>query len=281
MSKYVFVLAPPYSGSTVLFRLLDTSHGVSALPGEGQFIDAVRDEMRAAPWDGSRPLDWQRIKSVWESHWDLAKPLLLEKSPPNLIRAEAIEAAFDPAHFILMLREPYAHIEGLARRSGVPPMDLAKSATRAERVRRAADLWLEFALAQRETIKNRKQVTWFTYEGLTQEPARIASQLKTFLPELGSLDVEARFGVHAVSGTQARELQDMNAPKRALLRVADFEIISDALKPHPNLLEFFGYDLRDPAPDQDRIARRAAFSIAVERAKSNLVKLLPGRGKGG
>ncbi len=279
MSKFVFVLAPPYSGSTVLFRLLDTSPHVSALPGEGQFIAEVTDEMRAAPWDKAEAFNWRRIRGIWETYWDSSKPLLLEKSPPNMIRAAAIEEAFDPAWFIVMMREPYAHIEGLARRAHVPPMGLSKSASRAERIKRATELWLDFAATQRETIAARKHVTWFTYEALTQEPARIASQLQTFLPELGNLDIEARFGVHAVSGTQARELSDMNAPKRALLRAADFEIISDLLMPKRDLVEFFGYELRNAGVNQDWIARKAAMRNVFARAKSNLMKLLPGRGK--
>lgn len=279
MSKFVFVLAPPYSGSTVLFRLLDTSAHVSALPGEGQFIAEVKDEMRAAPWDEAHALDWAHIRGVWETYWDQTKPLWLEKSPPNLIRAAAIEEAFDPAWFIVMMREPYAHIEGLARRADVPPMGLTKSAARPTRIARAAELWLEFAKVQRASIDERAHVTWFTYEALTQDAPRIATQLKTFLPELGNLDIDARFGVHAVSGTQARELQDMNAPKRALLRAADFEIISDVLAPHEELLKFFGYGLRKPAANQDWIARRAGLKNEIARAGSNIMKLLPGRGK--
>jgi len=279
MSKFVFVLAPPYSGSTVLFRLLDTSAHVSALPGEGQFVEDVTAEMRAAPWDETKPLNWGRIREAWEPYWDNSKPLHLEKSPPNMIRAAAIEEAFDPAHFIVMMREPYAHIEGLARRGHVPPMGLPKSAPRLERIARAAELWLEFAATQRKTISERRHVTWFTYEGLTQEAPRIATQLKSFLPELGNLDIEARFGVHAVSGTTARELQDMNAPKRALLQAADFEIISDILRPQEDLLKFFGYRLRDAAPNQDWVARRATFKNTMARAGSNIVKWLPGRGK--
>jgi len=279
MTKYVFVMAPPYSGSTVLFRLLETSPHVSALPGEGQFLPEVRDTMRAAPWDRTRELPWAQIRVAWKKYWNGSKPLLLEKSPPNMMRAKAIEAAFDPAYFIVMMRAPYAHIEGLARRAHVPPMDLSKNAGRAQAMARAAELWLTFAEAQRETIAKRQNVVWITYEQLTQDAGGAAAKLQEFLPELGPLDTEARFGVHSVEGTRARELEDMNEVKRRLLTKADFEIINDVLGGHTDLLAFFGYTLLQPREDQDLIALQARTVNRLKRTWTNVVKNLPGHRK--
>jgi len=279
MSKFVFVLAPPYSGSTVLFRLLETSVHVSALPGEGQFLPEVKDIMRAAPWDKSDAFPWGEIRTAWEGYWDLSKPLLLEKSPPNMIRAAEIERAFDPAYLIVMVRSPYAHIEGLARRSNVPPMDLPKGAGRAQAIARAAELWLEFARKQRKTITEREHVTWFTYEALTVEPDRVADQLREFLPELGELNTAAQFGVHSAEGTMARAIQDMNAAKEGLLTRSDFEIVNDVIGGHADLLAFFGYGILLPRKDQDWVAIKARASNRLKRSWANIVKNLPGKGK--
>lgn len=279
MSKFVFVMAPPYSGSTVLTQLLETSEAVSALPGEGQFLPEVRDVMRLDPWGAHQSLPWDAIREVWEAYWDMDRPLLLEKSPPNLIKSAAIEAAFDPAWFILMMREPYAHIEGLARRPDVPPMELAKRAAREDCIARAAECWIMFARAQAETLDARRHAIWFTYEEMTQEPGAVATKLQEFLPELGALDTAARFGVHSVSGTAARELEDMNEDKRKLLTARDFAQITEALRTHADLLNRFGYTLRDPAPDQDQIARKEKAWIARTRALNNLKKVFQGSGK--
>jgi len=279
MTKYVFVMAPPYSGSTVLFRLLETSAHVSGLPGEGQFVSEVRDVMRAAPWDRTRRLPWGDIRGAWEKYWDTTKPLLLEKSPPNMIRAGEIETAFEPAYFIVMLRAPYAHIEGLARRGHVPPMNLSKHAGRAQAIARAAELWLSFAETQRETIAKQQNVFWLTYEQLTQDTDVAVAKLQEFLPELGPLDATARFGVHSVEGTRARELEDMNEAKRRLLTKADFEIINDVLGGHTELLAFFGYALLQPRDDQDLIAFQARTINRLKRTWSNLLKNLPGHKK--
>ncbi len=279
MNKFVFVLAPPYSGSTVLFRLIETSAHVSALPGEGQFLPEVTETMRAAPWDKGQPLPWADIRAAWETYWDKTKPLLLEKSPPNMIRARDIEAAFDPAFFVVLVRSPYAHIEGLARRAHVPPMNLPKNAGRAQAFARAAELWLSFAETQRETIAKSRNVAWLTYEQLTQSPDDAAAKLQAFLPELGALDTGARFGVHALEGTKARELRDMNETKRKLLTKADFEIINDVLGGHTDLLAFFGYELLEPREDQDWIALRNRSLSRLKRTWANIVKNLPGQGK--
>ena len=69
---------------------------VSALPDEGQFLPEVRVEMRAAAWEPHVDVDWARIKTVWDGYWDHTRPILVEKSPPNAGRAQAIAEHFAP-----------------------------------------------------------------------------------------------------------------------------------------------------------------------------------------
>ena len=126
MRIYLFVLCPPYSGSTVLWKLLSTSPKVSALPREGQFLNTVKNIMRKNPWNPQRTFPWNVIKSKWEEVWDCSKPILLEKSPPNIIRAFEIEKVFSPAYFIAMIRNPYAFCEGFSRRNSTSMEDAAK-----------------------------------------------------------------------------------------------------------------------------------------------------------
>jgi len=120
MSYYLFVLCPPYSGSTLLWKLLSTSANVSALPAEGQFLPELESLMREKPWDPAHTLPWPEIKRVWESYWNMDRPVLLEKSPPNLIRTQDILAHFHPVKFVVMVRNPYAQSEGLMRRNNWP-----------------------------------------------------------------------------------------------------------------------------------------------------------------
>jgi hypothetical protein len=49
-----------------------------------------------------------RLQAEWGSHWDLTKPVFLEKSPPNLIRTRFLQALFPEASFVIVMRDPVA-----------------------------------------------------------------------------------------------------------------------------------------------------------------------------
>ncbi|MGB1141093.1 MAG: hypothetical protein ACPG1A_09355, partial [Halioglobus sp.] len=61
MRVYLFVLCPPYSGSTILWKLLATSSQVSSLPSEGQFLPELEPIMRDKPWVKEHRLPWDTI----------------------------------------------------------------------------------------------------------------------------------------------------------------------------------------------------------------------------
>jgi hypothetical protein len=50
----------------------------------------------------------QRLLEAWMPYWDSSKPVLLEKSPPNLIRMRFLRALFPSARFIMVVRHPIA-----------------------------------------------------------------------------------------------------------------------------------------------------------------------------
>jgi hypothetical protein len=54
------------------------------------------------------PESRDRLLSEWGRHWDLTKDVLLEKSPPNLIRTRFLQALFPDAHFVIVIRHPVA-----------------------------------------------------------------------------------------------------------------------------------------------------------------------------
>lgn len=49
-----------------------------------------------------------RLFSEWSSEWDLNRPVLLEKSPPNLVRSRFLQAMFPNSYFVFLLRHPVA-----------------------------------------------------------------------------------------------------------------------------------------------------------------------------
>lgn len=230
MPLYLFVLCPPYSGSTLLWKLLATSPNVSAMPTEGQFLPELKDIMRSAPWKRDQQLPWPEIRAVWHSYWDMGKPVLLEKSPPNLIRTGEIVAHFQPSRFIVLVRNPYAQAEGLMRRNGWSAQRAARFALMCLRAQRDNALTLENSLAT-------------TYEALVTQPDKLVRQLLAFVPELGSVDETASFEIHSVDGTLDRPITDLNKKKIASLAPGVRADISAVLAADEALLDFWGYGL--------------------------------------
>ena len=238
-STHLFILCPPYSGSTLLWKLLATSPNVSALPLEGQFLPELKEIMRDRPWDAERALPWPEIKAVWESYWDRGKPVLLEKSPPNLIRTRDILAHFQPVKFVVMVRNPYAQAEGLMRRNNWT----------AQRAANMAANWLRMQL---ENARELDGALVMTYEALVQDPVAACEKLTAFLPALGELDYTANFEVHSIDGTLNRPITDLNSKKMAALSAADLATMTEVFTAQQDTLAAWGYTLQGnpPAPGE-------------------------------
>ena len=230
MPSYLFVLCPPYSGSTLLWKLLATSENVSSLPQEGQFLPELKDLMRDKPWDANHALPWPEIKRVWESHWDNNKSVLVEKSPPNIIRTNDILAHFQPVKFIIMVRNPYAHCEGLMRRNNW-------------KVTRAANFSMMCLRTQLDNARALESSQVLTYESLVQNPALACKQLTNFMPALEDMDYLASFEVDSIDGTLNRPITDLNTKKIASLPADAISSMNEIFIQHREIIEAWGYDL--------------------------------------
>ncbi|MCR9245783.1 MAG: sulfotransferase [bacterium] len=228
---HLFILCPPYSGSTLLWNLVSTSDAVSSLPSEGQFLPEVRDEMRREPWNREVRLSWPRIKAVWDEHWDHDKAVLVEKSPPNLLRAAEIAEHFAPVRFLVMVRDPYAHVEGLMRRN---EWELGF----------AAHFSRECLRQQMANAEQFDCALRLTYEELVLDPGAVTRRIAEFLPELGALDPQQRFKIHAVDGVVERGIVDLNAQKIAKLSSAQLDAITATLRQDDEAMNYWGYEYR-------------------------------------
>jgi hypothetical protein len=220
MPCYLFVLCPPYSGSTLLWKLISTSINVSSLPLEGQSLPELVTVMREKPWNRDHVLPWPQIKAVWETYWDTKKPVLLEKSPPNIIRTQAILANFTPVKFIIMVRNPYAHSEGLMRRNNWS-------------VKRAANFSI---MCLRTQLENTRELN----------PTKACQKIAQFMPELSDMNTEASFEIHSIDGTLSRPITDLNTGKIASLSAETIASMNDVFSQHPETLKAWGYELLVP-----------------------------------
>ena len=234
MNSYIFILCPPFSGSTLLWKLVSTSPAVSSLPKEGQFLPEVREIMRHEPWNPETRYPWERIKAVWEQYWDRDKPLLVEKSPPHIIRTNAIIEHFDPIYFIVMVRNPYAHTEGLMRRSNWG-------------AQRAAEFSVRCLRQQAENAEKLDRTLTLTYEELVSDPAAVSSRIQTFIPEIGDLKHDRSFKLKSIDGDIERKIVNINQKKINNLSMGNLKQINKVFRDNIDVLQYWGYEYFEPS----------------------------------
>ena len=128
--RLVFVGGLHRSGTTLLADLLAEHDEVSGFADtgvpadEGQHLQTVYPTARAIGGPGrfgfakgarlteNSPLataaSAERLLSEWGPHWDRTRAVLVEKSPPNLLRTRFLQALFPDARFLLIVRHPVA-----------------------------------------------------------------------------------------------------------------------------------------------------------------------------
>jgi hypothetical protein len=118
---FIFVICPPFSGSTAIYSLLSTSaHAVTLLEsgakvGEGQWLyfqkDKGKEKLRYKDEDGffNATLYSEVIREAWRMNNTVNASVFIEKSPPNIFRAHKLYNEFRKigrVRFLLMLQGP-------------------------------------------------------------------------------------------------------------------------------------------------------------------------------
>jgi len=195
---YLILLVPPFWGSSALEGLLSTSPSVSTMCHLGKW-------QCEATWslidDGafSEQDKWNVDKTNWTQVYELfetrryfddpTKPLLMDKSPPNLLKAESLVAFFDTMdyyyRFIGMMRHPCTNSNELTKRIH------ADGSVGGERA--AGDQELRYADLMRKAQDAADPKRFFTlsYDDLRTRPDLVAQELLAWLPKLVSLEINA------------------------------------------------------------------------------------------
>jgi hypothetical protein len=127
---FVFVGGLHRSGTTLLARVIarhDEASGfreTEAAANEGQFLQSIYpiagefggvgrfgfDERSHMTEDSPLATEesGERLFEDWGRYWDLSKRVLVEKSPPNLLKLRFLQALFPDAAFVVIMRHPIA-----------------------------------------------------------------------------------------------------------------------------------------------------------------------------
>lgn len=129
--KFVFITGLHRSGTSVLADCLKEHPKISGFretgfpKDEGQFLQSLfpiawryggpgrfgfskemhLTEQSALLSEKNR----EKIFREWGQYWDLSKPFLLEKSPPNILKTRFLQALFPNSYFIFISRHPVAN----------------------------------------------------------------------------------------------------------------------------------------------------------------------------
>jgi len=233
--KFLFVLTPPYCGSTLLNQILSTSDNLSCNNHlgvrEGQLLPELKDMMfYNKGWHNDVSYPWEEIKKVWMKYWDQSKTILMEQSDTNIMRVTEIKKVFDNIIFLGMVRNPYAHVEGLIRRNGVTTEFAAEFALRCLRY-------------QKNNKENEKNSLFISYEALCDNKDESVEKIQEFIPELGTINSDLEFSAHNFKTEGKMKIQNLNAEKINKLSSEQIQIINSYFKKEEELLNYFGYSL--------------------------------------
>jgi len=228
---WLFILGVNNSGTTLLSNILGTHPAIRSLAVEGQQLTEAlpRPErlgvvriwtrrMDAFRWiEADDPRPALAAKRDWLAHL-AGRPggpgILLEKSPPNTLRARWLQANFRPSRFIAIVRDPLAVCEGMRRREGLALDDAAEHWLLANRV-----------LLEDLTCLNHKLLV--RYEDLTGDPVAVLAVIRAFLGLDSGFpqDQLDAVGAHSAAGV-TQGLGNLNAESHRRLTVQDVAAIS-------------------------------------------------------
>ncbi len=128
--KFIFICGLHRSGTSVLFRTLREHPEISGFQetgvpeDEGMHLQSIYKP--SGDYGGAGKFAFQpeshltetspsisaesklRLFAEWSRHWNLDRPYLLEKSPPNLTKTRFLQKMFKQTFFIVFLRHPIA-----------------------------------------------------------------------------------------------------------------------------------------------------------------------------
>lgn len=196
--RFVFIGGLHRSGTSLLHEILKAHPDVSGFSNtgvwedEGQHLQSVYLPSSAHGTVGrfgfddkahlteESPLAVPRSASLlweqWSQYWDVSRPVLIEKSPPNLIRSRFLQALFPGAQFLMIMRHPVV--------TTLATQKWAKKQAPGSLLRH----WFVCHEFMRADVRQLRSVHFVFYEALRSDPERVLAEVATFLDLSGTLD---------------------------------------------------------------------------------------------
>lgn len=251
---FLFIITPPYSGSTAFAQILNSSHGTAFLQKKGEGHWLIPGMCEADRWDRKKAINWKSVRSVWLERVELIQSLvqdielIIEKSPPNLVRIDQLVEIFPKHSLVGFNRNPYANCSSILFRNYDP-----KNHSKKENIKTIsllADRWLVRSRWIKKWI-DEMRLTYLTYEKFCADPASCVSELAANIPTLKTVDINKHI---KVKDYKIQGIVNFNATQISKLTKEQVDAISGVLKKDLKIVSFFGYDILE----NEKIAHGAA-----------------------
>lgn len=205
--RLVFIGGLHRSGTSIIHRCLsdhpDVSgfHDTGVYEDEGQHLQSVYLPASAFGGPGSfgfraeafldegSPLvsrdNANRLLTEWLPHWDPTRAMLVEKSPPNLVRTRFFQALFPHCRFVIVLRHPVAVAYATQKWTSRVPRRLVRKVPERWLPRVWVDSLIEHWLICHERFERDRahlqNVHVLRYEDFVEQPEQRLGELYAFL----------------------------------------------------------------------------------------------------
>lgn len=263
--RLVFVGGVHRSGTTPLVKALASHPEISGLTytnvreDEGQHLQSVypadsavggvgRFARSNAPHLTERsalvsPQNASRLVAAWQPYWDMRRPLLVEKSPPNLLMGRFLQAMFPGSALIVIVRHPV--IVSLASRKWSPRI-ISRHGRWRLTLRGLFKNWVQAHETFRRDVPHLSRVHVVYYEDLVSRPHEELTRIQDFL----MLDTAP--GTHALRPDQSDRYREQWTAMRSRGRLQQWHIERIETE-FADRVHHLGYDIHD----LDRTTTRA------------------------
>jgi len=111
----------------------------------------------------------RKLFEEWSPHWDLSRPFLLEKSPPNLLKSRFLQALYPDSAFVVIVRHPIPVSIPTAKWRGTRRYD------------RMFEHWLRCHALFEADREHLERVHVVQYEQMVREPLAVLRGIFEFL----------------------------------------------------------------------------------------------------
>ena len=187
--KFIFVCGLNRSGTSILQKIISSADNASGfantgvLEDEGQHLQSVYPQAKHYGGAGKFVFDSRayldhnsqliteenkmKLLVEWSEHWDLKKPILVEKSPTNIVIMRFLQAMFPNSYFIIIRRHPIVVSYATQKWSKTSLDELLRH-------------WIKaYGLAMDDYIHLNNKLS-ISYESLVKHPEKVLSQINDF-----------------------------------------------------------------------------------------------------